>query len=75
MTETKEKRFDFAGCCSGSDFRFPMSQTEMMSKMMARFCGEGGSFDCAAMMEKYRSEDGSIDCAKVMETMKEYIKK
>jgi hypothetical protein len=75
MTESREKKTGFSGCCSGSDFKFPMGKTEEMPEMMKDFCGEGSSFDCSAMMEKFRDEEGSIDCGKMMETMKEMMAK
>jgi hypothetical protein len=75
MTESKDKKTEFTGCCPGWDFQFPMGKAEEMSEMMKNFCGEGGAFDCSAMMEKFRSEDGSIDCSKMMEAMKELMSK
>lgn len=75
MTESKNGKTDFTGCCSGPEFKFPMGKAEEMSEMMKNFCVEGGSFDCSAMMEKYRGEDGSIDCSKMMEAMKEMMSK
>jgi len=75
MTEPREKKTEFSGCCSGWDLQFPMGSENEMSEMMKNFCGEGGSFDCSAMMDKFRGEDGSIDCGKMMEAMKEMTSK
>ena len=75
MTKFSEKKTEFADCCSGPEFKFPMGKTEKMSEMMKNFWGEGSTIDCSAMMEKFRSEDGSIDCGKMMEVMKEMMGK
>lgn len=69
MTDKNNRKESFAGGCCGPDFKFPQSMPEEMSRMMEKFCGEGGSLDCSEMMEKFRGEDGSIDCGKMMEMM------
>ena len=75
MTESKDGKTEFTGCCSGSDFKFPMGKAEEMSDMMKNSCGEKSSFDCSAMIEKFRGEDGTMDCSKMMEAMKEVMAK
>ena len=75
MTGSKDRKTEFTGCCSGSDFKFPMGKAEEMSDMMKNFCGEKSSFDCSAMMVKFKGEDGTMDCSKMMEAMKEIMAK
>ena len=70
MTESKDKKTEFRGCCPGLDFQFPMGKAEEMSDMMKNCCGDGGSFDCSKMMEMFKDEDGSFDVSKMMEMMK-----
>jgi hypothetical protein len=69
MADQKNTKTETTGFCSGSDFKFPMSGKEDMSRMMQKFCDESGSFDCAAMVEKFRGEDGSVDCGEMMKNM------
>ena len=71
MADSKSEKTGAGGCCSGSDFKFPMGGKEEMAKMMKQFCGEGGSVDGESMMEKFRDKDGTIDCGKMMETMRD----
>jgi len=75
MTESKDRKADFTGCCPGWDFQGPMGDARKMSEMMANCCGEGAEFDCSAMMEKFRGEDGSLDCSKMMDAMREMMSK
>ena len=75
MTDSKDTKSDFSGCCPGWDFKFPMGDTEKMSEMMKNCCSEEGSFDCSAMMEMFKDEDGSFDVSKMMELMREIMSK
>jgi hypothetical protein len=73
MTQEKDKKGDFTGCCPGEGFRFPMGDTEKLSEMMKDCCSEEGSFNCSAMMDMFKDEDGSFDVSKMMEVMKEMM--
>lgn len=70
MSDEKTTGKTFSGCC-GPNVRFPKGMPEEMSRMMEKFCGEDGSFDCTAMMEKFRGEDGTFDCGQMMKKMQE----
>jgi len=69
MADPKNAKAETTGCCSGSDFKFPMEGKEEIVLMMEQFCGEDSSFDCSAMMEKFRGEDGSKDCGEMKKAM------
>ena len=73
MSDPKDKKMDFSGCCPGGNFKFPGDMDEEMSEMMKSCCGEGGSFDCSAMMEMFKDEDGSFDVDKVMKVMRQMM--
>ena len=73
MSESKDKKMDFSGCCPGWDIKLPRGKAEEMSEMMKSCCGEGGSFDCSAMMEMFKDEDGSFDVDKMMKVMKQMM--
>ena len=75
MTESKDKKTGFTGCCPPMDFQFPMGGSKEMTEMMKNCCSEEGSFDCSAMMEMFKDEEGSFDVSKVMEMMKEMMGK
>ena len=74
MTESKEKKTGFTGCC-GWDFEGPMGGGKDLSEMMERWCREEGSFDCSKMMEMFQDEDGSFDVARMMEMFKQVTSK
>lgn len=66
MTRSEDKKTVFTGCC-GWDFKGPMDSAKEMSEMMAKCCGEGGSFDCSEMMKMFKDEDGTINVSRMME--------
>jgi hypothetical protein len=75
MTDSKDRKTDFTGCCPGWDFQFPMDTTQGMSEMMKNRCTEDSSFDCASMMKMFKDKDGSYNVNKMMEMMKQMMSK
>jgi len=67
MMNGQKKATASRGCCEGLKTGLPGQKSEEMFRMMAKFRGQGGPFNCGEMMEKFRSEDGSVDCKKMME--------
>lgn len=74
MTQSNDKKTVFTGCC-GWNFKGPMDSGKEMSEMMAKWCGEEGSFDCSKMMEMFKDEEGSFDVGRMMEMFKQVTSK
>jgi hypothetical protein len=69
MTESKDRKTGFNGCC-GWDLKDPTGSGKEMFEMMEKCCSEEGSFDCSKMMEMFKDGDGNFDVGKMMEMMK-----
>ncbi|UCF31619.1 MAG: hypothetical protein JSV26_04180 [bacterium] len=70
MTDRKEGKSDFSGCCPGADFRMPAGGFERMAEMMEQFRQKNGTFDCTAMMRNFCGEDSEFNPEKMLEMMR-----
>ena len=69
MTDKKETKSAFSGCCPGAEFKMPAGGFEKMSEMMDPFRKEDGTFDCESMKQKFCGEEADFNREEMFQMM------